>query len=97
VVLDKAARDFARRVIASQLSKFSRRIQRIVLHIDDVSGPKGAPVVSCRAVIHVARMEPITVESESPDTISSIARTIERCERSLRRTVERRETRRTRP
>jgi ribosome-associated translation inhibitor RaiA len=96
VELDDATRAFARQRAGERLGKFARHVERITLHLDDVSGPKGAKVIACRVIIRTPRLEPLVVDSENATAREAISRTIDRAERSLRRAIERVETGRTR-
>ncbi len=96
VAVTAATRAFARERAGFNLSKFALYVERVTLYLEDLSGPVGAPLVACRAVIAASRLEPIVVETTSADVRDAIERTLERSERTLRRAVERIERRKTR-
>ncbi len=78
-----------RDALGRKLGKFSTQITRVEIHLSDLSGPKGAPQVSCRAVVSLAGREPVSVEHRAAAPREAFDGMADRVERAIRRDLDR--------
>lgn len=71
------------------LSWANHSLDKVVLRINDINGPKGGADKSCRIQIPLAGASPIVVEELQADLYVAIDRAVERAGRTLRRKLAR--------
>ena len=71
------------------LSWANHSVDKVVLRINDINGPKGGPDKSCRIQIPLAGASPIVVDELQGDLYVAIDRAVERAGRTLRRRLAR--------
>ena len=80
---------FATRKVREALLSSSDKINRVVVRITDVNGPKGGVDKRCQLVAHGPGLRHLTVQSADDDPFAAVAKAVKRCVRSLRRRTER--------
>ena len=86
LVLSKSDRDYGERRLGFALGRFSDRLTRVGLTVDDMNGPRGGVDKSVRIVISLRRGEPVTVTSQA----STVREAVGTAARHARRVVKRR-------
>jgi hypothetical protein len=80
-----------------RLGKFATAIDRADVTVRDESGPKGAPTVRATVRLQLPSQEPLAVTAYGTTARIAVAAALQSCERTLRRSLGRRETRRKLP
>ena len=90
--LTDALRTHAERRLLFALGRFGRRVQSVMLRIDDVNGPRGGADQRCQIVARLAPWGDVRVEEEEldGDLYGAIDRAADRLERAVVREIERR-------
>ena len=92
--LTDALRAHAERRLLFALSRFGRRLQSVLLRIDDVNGPRGGADKRCQIVARLAPWGDVRVEELDGDLYAAIDRAADRLARAVaRETARRREMR----
>jgi hypothetical protein len=87
-------REWLHQRMGFKLGKFATRIDRADVTVRDESGPKGAPTVRATVRLQLPRREPISVTARGVTARIAVAAALRSVERTLRRSVERRGTKR---
>lgn len=85
-------REIVERRVYFALSRFSPRIDRVSILLEDVSESRGGVVQQCRIVIKPQRGDELTVTATDADLQAAIAFAAERAGRVVQRDLERRRT-----
>lgn len=80
---------FAERRLLFALSRFDTRIDRTILKITDVNGPKGGIDKECQIQITMHRGSDIIITDKDADAYACIARAAERAGRTVARQLDR--------
>ena len=88
--LTDALRAHAERRLLFALSRFGRRLQSVLLRIDDVNGPRGGADKRCQIVARLAPGGDVRVEELDGDLYAAISRAADRLDRAAAREMERR-------
>lgn len=78
-----------RRILASSLKRFSRRVRTIRIWLEDVNGPRGGKDIRCRMDVHFRPHGYITVSDLAIDEYKAIAKAAARAREVIDRRVKR--------
>ncbi len=90
--LTGALRRHAERRLRYALSSFDENIQRIVLRLSDINGPRGGLDKRCRLQLALVGLQDLVVVDTQSDLYVAIDRASDRARRTLARRVDRRKT-----
>ena len=90
--LGDAMREHIERRVYFALSRFSPRVARVAVTVEDINGPRGGIDKRCRILVKLDRMEELRVESTDSEVYAAVAVAVDRMGRSVQRKVERRRT-----
>ena len=90
VELGEALREHIERRVYFALSRFSPRISRISVTVEDVNGPRGGIDKRCCIVVKLDRVEELQVEITDADVYDAVAAAADRVGRSVQRKLDRR-------
>lgn len=93
VRLDADDRALIRRALGEKLGKYARSIERVSVRVRDVNGPRGGVDLLCRIKVVLSGLPSVVVEHQAPSLQPALAGSLDRVERAVRRTVQRRRTR----
>ncbi len=85
-----ALRNHAKRRLHYALSSIDEPIQRVVVRLSDVNGPRGGNDKRCRLQLMLAGLPDVIVEDIQADLYAAIDRASDRAGRTLARKLERR-------
>ncbi|MFS8070205.1 MAG: HPF/RaiA family ribosome-associated protein [Byssovorax sp.] len=88
--LTKALRAHAERRLLFALGRFGRRLQSVMLRMDDVNGPRGGADKRCQIVARLAPGGDVRVEELDGDLYAAIDRAADRFDHTVAREMERR-------
>ena len=88
--LTDALRSHTRRRLHYALSGIDDQIQRVVVRLSDVNGPRGGRDKRCRLQLVLAGLPDVIVEDTQADLYVAIDRASDRARRTLLRRLERR-------
>ena len=88
--LTNALRAHAERRLLFALGRFRRRLQSVMLRMDDVNGPRGGADKRCQIVARLAPWGDVRVEELDGDLYAAISRAAGRLDRAVAREMERR-------
>lgn len=88
--LTDALRTHAERRLLFALRRFGRRVQSVMLRIDDVNGPRGGADKRCQIVARLASWGDVRVEDLDGNPYGAIGRAADRLDRAVAREIERR-------
>lgn len=91
--IDADERAQLRRRLGMRLGKFSRAIERVSVRIKDANGPRGGVDKVCRIKVVLSGLPSVVVEEQNASLKAAMDRALQRTERTVRRSVERRTTR----
>ena len=91
--LTDALRTHAERRLRFSLTCCDHFIQRVVMRLSDINGPRGGKDKRCRLQIVLAGLPDVVVEDTEIDLYVAIDRAADRAGRTVRRKVDRRQTR----
>lgn len=90
-------REWLQQRMGFRLGKFATGIDRADVTVRDESGPNGAPAIRATVRLQRPSQEPIAVTAYGVTARIAVAAALQSCERTLRRSVGRRETKRQLP
>jgi hypothetical protein len=88
--IDHADRAYLRRKLAIKFRKFDRALERISVRISDANGPRGGADKLCTIKVVLMRAPSIVVGQQSASLKTAMDAAMQRAERTVRRTVQRR-------
>ena len=88
--LTNALRAHAERRLLFALGRFGRRVQSVMLRMDDVNGPRGGADKRCQIVARLVPWGDVRVEEPDGDLYGAIDRAADRLDRAVAREIERR-------
>jgi hypothetical protein len=94
IELKTTHRSAIRRILASALGRFSRRVRNIRVLLEDVNGPRGGMDIRCRIDVHFRPRGRITVAAQAIDEYVATARAASRARELVDRRVKRARSRR---
>ena len=92
IKLSEALRAHIERRVYFALSRFSPRISRVSVTVEDVNGPRGGIDKRCRILVKMDRMEELKVESTDSEVHAAVDVAADRVGRSVQRNLDRRRT-----
>ena len=90
VKLDEALREHIERRVYFALSRFSPRVARVSVTVEDVNRPRGGIGKRCRILVKLDRMDEVRVASTDAEIYDAVAAAAGRLGRSVRRKLDRR-------
>ena len=90
IKVDDAMKEHIDRRIRFALSRFSPRISRVSVTVEDVNGPRGGIDKRCRILVKLDRMEELQVEITDADVYAAVDAAADRVGRSVQRKLDRR-------
>ena len=91
--IDATDRAYLRRKLGMKLGKFARGIERTSVRIRDVNGPRGGADKVCAIKVVLSGLPSVVVEEQHASLQAAMDRALQRTERAVRRSVERRTAR----
>ncbi|HEX7054284.1 MAG TPA: HPF/RaiA family ribosome-associated protein [Burkholderiales bacterium] len=91
--VDKDDRAYLRRKLGRKLGKFARAVERVSVRIRDVNGPRGGRDKLCAIKVVLAGLPSVLVEEQHASLQAAMDLAMQRAERAVRRSVQRRTTR----
>jgi len=88
--LSPALRDHTQKALGMKLGKFAADIERVTVRVEDVNGPKGGVDKVCKAKALLAALPTVIVEQRDPDVYAAVDGALDRLERAVRKSLERR-------
>ena len=88
-VLTDALRSHSRRRLRFALSSYDDRIQRVVMRLSDINGPRGGADKCCHLQLVLPGLPDVVVEDIETDLYHAIDRAADRAGRTLRRRLAR--------
>jgi ribosomal subunit interface protein len=88
-VMTEAIRSHSRRRLHFALSGYDDRIQRVVVRLSDINGPRGGADKRCHLRLVLPAMPDVVVEDIEADLYLAIDRAADRAGRTLRRRLAR--------
>ena len=92
--LKNSHRRAIRRILASALGRFTRRVQTIRVWLEDVNGPRGGVDIRCRIEVYFRPRGSITVSALATDEYAATAEAAARARELVDRRVKRVRSRR---
>ncbi|RDH85911.1 MAG: 30S ribosomal protein S30 [endosymbiont of Galathealinum brachiosum] len=90
--LTDALRNHAERKLRFTLTCCDEHIQKIVMRLSDVNGPRGGSDMHCHVQVVLAGLPDVVIEDTESDMYVAINRAIERAGRTLIRKIDRQHT-----
>lgn len=91
--IDAADRAYLRRKLGVKLGKFARAIERVSVRISDMNGPRGGVDKVCTIKVVLTRRPSVVVEQQHASLQTAMDAALQRTERAVRRSVQRRTVR----
>jgi ribosome-associated translation inhibitor RaiA len=91
--IDATDRAYLRRKLGTKLGKFARGIERTSVRIRDVNGPRGGVDKVCAIKVVLTGLPSVVVDERHASLQAAMDRALQRTERAVRRSMERRTTR----
>ncbi len=88
-VMTEAIRSHSSRRLRFALSSYSDRIQRVVVRLSDINGPRGGADKRCHLQVVLSGLPDVVVEDIEADLYLAIDRAADRAGRTLRRRLAR--------
>jgi ribosome hibernation promoting factor len=85
-----AVRAYVERRLQFSLGRFSRRVERAMVHLDDVNGPRGGEDKVCRIEVRLRPSGNVFVEESGSVVLAAVAGAADRVGRAVSRALERR-------
>jgi ribosomal subunit interface protein len=92
VTIDDALHEHIEQRIYFAFSRFSPRISRVSVMVEDVNGPRGGIDKRCRIVVKLKRGGEVAVEATDADMSAAASAAADRAGRAVQRELERRRT-----
>jgi ribosome-associated translation inhibitor RaiA len=91
--IDAEERAYLRRKLGAKLGKFARAVERVSVRIRDVNGPRGGVDKACAIKVVLSGLPSVVVEQRHASLKGAMDAAVQRTERAVRRSVQRRTTR----
>lgn len=90
--LTQALRSHAERRLRFALTSADNHVQRIIVRLSDINGPRGGEDKRCRLQVVLAGLPDVVVEDTEADLYFAIDRAVDRAGRSVMRRINRKQT-----
>ncbi len=90
--LTEALRNHAERRLRFALTCFDEHIQRVVMRLSDINGPRGGADMHCHLQIVLAGLPDVVIEDTEVDLYVAIDRAVDRARRTLVRKLGRQQS-----
>ncbi len=87
--LGAALKDQVERRLQFELTRATNRIERVVVRLGDINGPRGGEDKFCRIKVVLTHAAPVMIEDSGSDLYAVIERAAERAGRSVARQLDR--------
>ena len=91
IPLDPPFRDFVRERLGRKLGRFATQIERLSVRFDDANGPRGGVDTVCRVKAVLSGLPSVVVEERAADAREAFQRVTGAVERTVRRTLGRKD------
>lgn len=81
--------DYVAQRIEHSLDRFEDRIHRVVVRLEDVSGPHGPGTKRCHVEVHLWHRDTVIVEQDHHDIYTAVDKAGARIKRTVRRQINR--------
>lgn len=88
--IDAGDRAYLRHKLGAKLGKFARAVERASVRIRDVNGPRGGSDKACAIKVVLAALPSVVVEQRDASLRTAMDAALQRTERAVRRSVQRR-------
>lgn len=93
VPISVALREHVARRLDFAIRRFAHRIQRVIVRLVDVNGPRGGPDKRCRIVAYLDGSEVVLVEATDSDAYAAVSQAAIRLDERVARALTRRRPR----
>lgn len=93
VPISEALREHILRKLDFAIRRFASRVDRVVVRLVDVNGPKGGPDKRCRMIAHLSSAESLVVEATDADAYAATSQAAARLDERVARALTRRRPR----
>jgi len=90
--LTMALRDYVKRRLLSALNRRDEHIQKVVMRLSDINGPRGGEDKHCHLQVVIAGVPDVVIEDTEENMYNAIDRATERAERAVARKIDRKRT-----
>jgi hypothetical protein len=88
-LLSKTAANKIKARLESSLLKFGYPVQRVVVGVGDVNGPRGGNDKECRISVVLSKLGEVVTSGTDSTLSKAVSKAIRRCERAIARRIER--------
>jgi ribosomal subunit interface protein len=89
--LSQALKDHTQRHLGMKLGKFASEIERITVRLTNVNGTKGGVDKVCKVKVVLVGLPSVIVEQRDADAYAAVDAALDRIERAVRKSLERRQ------
>ncbi|GAB4191781.1 MAG: hypothetical protein Kow00105_05850 [Phycisphaeraceae bacterium] len=87
--LSSSLAEYVNHRLNSSLDRFEDRIEKVIVRLDDISGPHGPGTKRCHIEVFLLHREPVIVEQDHHDIYTAIDKAGARMKRTVRRQINR--------
>lgn len=87
--INDALKEHIEQRIYFALSRFSPRVARVSVTVEDVNGPRGGIDKRCRILVKLDRMEDVAIETTDAEIYDAVSAAADRVGRSVQRKLDR--------
>jgi putative sigma-54 modulation protein len=90
IQISVALREHVARRLDFAVGRFAPRVERVIVRLVDVNGPKGGPDKRCRIVARLSPARTVLVEATDSDAYAAVSQAAIRLDERVARALERR-------